>query len=58
MQVVNRFFATRWGPILAGLVIGVVAAFLVQQGNPKNMGLCMGCFASGSWRMRECYVKD
>lgn len=44
MQVVTRFFATRWGPILAGLVIGVVAAFLVQQGNPKNMGLCMGCF--------------
>jgi len=44
MQVVSRFFATRWGPILAGAVIGVIAALLVRQGNPGNMGLCMGCF--------------
>lgn len=44
MHAVTRFFATRWGPILAGAIIGIVAAFLVQQGNPKNMGLCMGCF--------------
>lgn len=28
----------------AGLVIGVVAAWLVTQGNPGNMGLCVACF--------------
>ena len=27
-----------------GLVIGVAAAFLVKQGNPGNMGLCIACF--------------
>ncbi|MHB1342214.1 MAG: YedE family putative selenium transporter [Coriobacteriia bacterium] len=28
----------------AGALIGVVAAFLVSQGNPGNMGLCIACF--------------
>lgn len=28
----------------AGLIIGVVAAWLVSQGNPGNMGLCIACF--------------
>jgi hypothetical protein len=28
----------------AGLVIGAVAAWLVSQGNPGNMGLCIACF--------------
>jgi YedE family putative selenium metabolism protein len=28
----------------AGLTIGVVAALLVSQGNPGNMGLCIACF--------------
>lgn len=28
----------------AGLVIGVGAAWLVSQGNPGNMGLCIACF--------------
>jgi hypothetical protein len=27
-----------------GLVIGAVAAWLVSQGNPGNMGLCIACF--------------
>lgn len=30
--------------ILAGLLIGAGAIFLMAQGNPKNMGLCMACF--------------
>ncbi len=30
----------------AGLLIGAVAAWLVSQGNPGNMGLCIACF----WR--------
>jgi len=28
----------------AGLFIGAVAAWLVSQGNPGNMGLCIACF--------------
>ena len=30
--------------IIAGLVIGVIAALLVLFGNPKNMGFCIACF--------------
>lgn len=30
--------------ILAGVVIGVIAAALVWFGNPKNMGFCIACF--------------
>lgn len=29
---------------VAGFVIGAVAAWLVSQGNPGNMGLCIACF--------------
>ena len=40
----TKFFSSRWGPVVAGAIIGIVAALLVWQGNPRNMGLCMGCF--------------
>ncbi len=40
----QRFFASRWGPITAGGIIGVLAALLVLWGNPKNMGVCVACF--------------
>ena len=30
--------------IVAGLVLGVLAAVLVKLGNPGNMGLCLACF--------------
>ncbi len=30
--------------IIAGLVIGVIAAGLAYLGNPKNMGFCIACF--------------
>ena len=30
--------------IIAGLLIGVVAAVLVLLGNPANMGFCIACF--------------
>ncbi len=30
--------------VIAGLVIGVIAASLVYFGNPKNMGFCIACF--------------
>ncbi len=30
--------------VLAGLIIGVIAAMLVVFGNPANMGFCIACF--------------
>lgn len=35
----------RWGPIIAGIVVGVLAPILVFAGNPGNMGVCVACFA-------------
>ncbi len=40
----KRFFSSRWGPITAGAVIGILAPLLVYFGNPKNMGVCVACF--------------
>lgn len=34
----------KTGIILAGLVIGIIAALLVVFGNPVNMGFCIACF--------------
>ena len=30
--------------VMAGLVIGIIAAGLVFFGNPSNMGFCIACF--------------
>ncbi len=35
---------TAWVLGGAGLFIGAIAAWLVSQGNPGNMGLCIACF--------------
>jgi len=40
----TRFFASRWGIILAGAVIGILAPLLQKAGNPTNMGICVACF--------------
>ena len=40
----THFFASRWGIILAGAVIGVLAPLLQKLGNPANMGICVACF--------------
>ncbi len=40
----TQFFASRWGIILAGAVIGVLAPLLQKLGNPPNMGICVACF--------------
>ena len=39
-----RFFASRWGIVLAGSVIGILAPLLQKAGNPANMGICVACF--------------
>jgi YedE family putative selenium metabolism protein len=40
----TKFFASRWGIILAGAAIGVLAPLLQKLGNPPNMGICVACF--------------
>jgi len=41
---ITRFFASRWGIVLVGLAIGVIASLLQKLGNPPNMGICVACF--------------
>ena len=41
---VTRFFASRWGIIVAGAAIGLLAPILQKLGNPPNMGICVACF--------------
>jgi uncharacterized protein len=40
----TRFFASRWGIILTGAIIGILAPLLQYAGNPANMGICVACF--------------
>lgn len=40
----NRVLMSKYGPALAGTIIGVIAALLVKFGNPGNMGVCVACF--------------
>jgi YedE family putative selenium metabolism protein len=40
----KEFFSSAGGPVLTGLVIGILAPVLVKLGNPGNMGLCVACF--------------
>jgi YedE family putative selenium metabolism protein len=44
MERVTRFFASRWGIILAGGLIGILGPVLQKLGNPPNMGICVACF--------------
>jgi len=43
-QKLTQFFASRWGIILTGAVIGILAPLLQKFGNPPNMGICVACF--------------
>ena len=40
----TKFFASRWGIILVGAVIGILGPVLQKLGNPANMGICVACF--------------
>lgn len=40
----KNLFATRWGIVGVGAVIGILAAVLQKLGNPGNMGICVACF--------------
>jgi len=41
----TQFLTSRWGPIITGAVIGILAPLLVYWGNPGNMGICVACFS-------------
>lgn len=40
----TQFFASRWGIILVGSIIGILGPVLQKLGNPANMGICVACF--------------
>jgi len=40
----KNIFATRWGMISVGAVIGILAPVLQKLSNPGNMGICVACF--------------
>jgi len=44
MSVFSGFLTSRWGPIITGAAVGILAPILVALGNPGNMGICMVCF--------------
>jgi len=40
----RRFLTKRVLIVIAGLIFGVLAAYMVKWGNPANMGICIACF--------------
>lgn len=45
MSLMSRCLTSRWGPIITGIVVGILAPVLVKLGNPGNMGVCVVCFS-------------
>ena len=45
MPTRHNLLTSRWGPILTGIAVGVLAPVLVALGNPGNMGVCVACFS-------------
>jgi hypothetical protein len=45
MSSLSRLLTSRWGPIITGIAVGVIAPNLVKLGNPGNMGICVACFS-------------
>ena len=39
-----RFLSSRYGIIVTGASIGILASLLQKLGNPPNMGVCVACF--------------
>jgi len=44
LERTTKFFASRWGIILVGAIIGFLGPMLQKLGNPPNMGICVACF--------------
>ena len=43
-EKISKFFASYWGIILVGAIIGILGPVLQYLGNPPNMGICVACF--------------
>ena len=43
-RAVKNIFATTIGIVAVGSIIGVLAGFLQNSGNPANMAICVACF--------------
>lgn len=41
---ITRFFASRWGIVSSGTVIGIIGTPLQKTRNPLNMSVCVACF--------------
>lgn len=44
MTSARNLLTSRWGPIVTGISVGILAPLLVRFGNPGNMGICVACF--------------
>lgn len=44
MSSARSLFTSKWGPVITGVAVGVLAPILVNRGNPGNMGICVACF--------------
>ena len=44
LEPLDRPLTSSWGPVLTGIVVGILAPVLVRLGNPGNMGICVACF--------------
>ena len=42
--ILSKVFKPQVLIILAGLIFGILAAFMTEWGNPANMGICAACF--------------
>lgn len=36
--------SNKWGIVITGIIVGIIAVLLVKFGNPSNMGFCIACF--------------
>ena len=41
---IKNALASRWGIVVVGAFIGILAIILQKLGNPANMGICVACF--------------
>lgn len=40
----KNYLGGKWGIVVVGLIIGILASLLQFWGNPGNMGICVACF--------------
>ena len=40
----KNFLSSKYGIVVSGALIGLIAVLLQYFGNPSNMGICMACF--------------